>query len=136
MRPFLKSREGGAALEFALLAPICLSLLFGAIAMGVAAWDKNIIQGVAYETARCVALSATPCSTVPSGCDSTVPGICFATTRAADRGLSSVRPSDVALDPGATINGMNFTTVAITYQFRLAGYSIALTGYSAFPNGG
>ena len=136
IRPFLKNEEGSAALEFAIIAPLSLSLLFGAVTLGVAAWNKNIVQGVAYETARCVALQASACSAVPAGCDSNVPGVCFATSRATDRGLTNLRTSDVTLNAAATINTVTFTTVGITYQFNMVGYHLALTGYAAFPNGG
>jgi hypothetical protein len=132
---FFTDASGSAALEFTILAPVSVSLVFGAIALGFAAWNKNVLQEVAYETARCVALSGPSCATVSNGCDSNVPGFCFAIQRAADRGMG-LKSTEITLNANATIGGFSFTTISITYPFNVAGYRVPLSAYATFPNGG
>ncbi|WP_245653427.1 TadE/TadG family type IV pilus assembly protein [Sphingomonas pituitosa] len=63
MRPrLLADRRGATAIEFGLLAPVFLLLLFGLIEMGRLLWVKQVLTETAYSAARCGAL-ASPCKT-------------------------------------------------------------------------
>ncbi len=56
-------RRGATALEFALVAPVLLLLLFGCIEYGRMMWTWQALQLAGDQTARCVAIGGTACST-------------------------------------------------------------------------
>ena len=51
-------RKAVTALEFALVAPVVLVLIFGSLELGLIWWTKNALQMTAAITARCVALGS------------------------------------------------------------------------------
>jgi Flp pilus assembly protein TadG len=61
-RPLASDAAGATAIEFALLAPVFLLLLFGLIEVGRLVWVKQVLTETAYSAARCAAL-ASPCKT-------------------------------------------------------------------------
>lgn len=134
IRAFLKDWRGAAAIEFALVVPVFLAFVFGGAVMGLAVWQRNILQNVAVDAARCVALGATACTTVAAGCGGAA-GACFAVQRAKDRGLPRLLTSQVSVDP-TNMNGTTFTTVVVRYPFNVAGYGMTLVASASFPNGG
>lgn len=132
-RRFCGDASGSAALEFALVAPLFLAFVFGGLALGTAVWQRNILQNVALDTARCVSLRASPCMKAAEGCAAGA-GQCYAVQRARKRGLRALRESQVTVDAAAVVDNASFTTVALSYPLILAGYSIALTASASFPN--
>lgn len=52
--------RGATAIEFALLAPVFLLLLFGILEVGRLVWVKQVLTETAFSAARCGALGA-PC---------------------------------------------------------------------------
>lgn len=60
----LRERCATTALEFALIAPVLCSLIFGALELGLNLWTKNALQLTAAITARCISLGS--CSTPAS----------------------------------------------------------------------
>lgn len=132
---FARAADGTTSLEFALVVPLISMFLFGGLVLGVAAWERNVLQDVVAEAARCIAVAGTACSTVPADCGGSA-SVCYAVTRAKARGLSSLQASQVSVDPNASINGTPFTTVSANYPFSLVGYSMTLSATASFPNGG
>lgn len=58
-------RRGAAVIEFALLGPLALAMLFALIEGGRIYWIKQTLDEVAYSTARCISVSST-CATSAS----------------------------------------------------------------------
>lgn len=58
-RALARSRAGVAMIEFALLAPVMLAMLFGLIEGGRMYWIKQTLNEVAYATARCMSVNTT-----------------------------------------------------------------------------
>ena len=56
MRRLLQSRRGAAALEFALVAPLLLTMLAGTVEMARWGWGAAALRSAAAEGARCVRL--------------------------------------------------------------------------------
>lgn len=135
MHRFAREVRGSTSMEFALVAPLFVAFLFGGLVLGVAAWQRNVLQDVASESARCIAVGGTACATAAAGCVGTA-SACFAVQRANERGLRSLQVDQVSVDANASVNGTAFTTVSVTYPFSVAGKRLPLTATASFPNGG
>ena len=109
MRALLADTRGAAALEFAFASTALMLLVFGVAEVGRMVWTRQALQGAAAETARCLAIGSVNC---PSGA-------AYAGTAAANRGISDVQTSMVAVaasDPCGSTSG-NFTKVTIAYPY-------------------
>ncbi|MFD1788755.1 TadE/TadG family type IV pilus assembly protein [Sphingomonas floccifaciens] len=60
---FLTDTKGAAALEFAILAPVFLFLIFCLIQFGLVVWTQAAIQHGASAAARCGAVNSSLCGT-------------------------------------------------------------------------
>lgn len=134
MRRLIRDRSGASAVEFALVAPFLMALMFGGMVMALGIWTGNLLQETSQEAARCIAIGSSACATVSAGCDSSSPGVCYAETVAANRGLSPLPASNITVSSNVMSGGVSFTTVKITYPFSMIGYSYTLVGYGSFPN--
>jgi Flp pilus assembly protein TadG len=67
-------RRGTTALEFALVAPALMLLLFGCIEFARLLWTQQALQLAGDQTARCVAISGTACATPSTYAISTAAG--------------------------------------------------------------
>jgi hypothetical protein len=114
IRHFCRERRGAVALEFAIIATVFLTLVLGAIELGLLYWTKNGLQLTAAMTARCVALgySCTDAASTKSYATTmaeswVVPGV-----------IGNVSPPTYAQqcysDPGTKTN---FAMVTITSSF-------------------
>lgn len=59
-------RAGSTSLEFGLIGGTLLVMCIGTIDLGLLLWSQEVLQLAATETARCVALGASPCATPAS----------------------------------------------------------------------
>lgn len=122
-RNLLRTCDGTTTLEFAFAAVALVLVVFGGAEMGRMVWTQQVLQAAATETARCLAIGSANC---PDG------GI-FAATAAANRGLSGVQTSNVAIsanDPCGAAAG-TYTRVTINYAF-----TAVVPAYVPVPAGG
>lgn len=133
IRRWLKEQSGVAALEFAMVAPVLIGLMLGALGLGVAIWYKNILQSAALDSARCIALSSPVCMTPKDDCASG-PAVCYAVATGRSRGLGSLKPEHVSVDSLATMGSKTFTAVKIDYPYGLLGYQFTLSVAARYPN--
>lgn len=102
--------RGATAIEFALLAPVFLMLLFGIIEIGRLIWVKQVLTETAFSAARCAAL-ASPCKT-------TADVQSYAVARGLRWGLR-VDGSQTAYTASTTCDG-NSGSVQVTIQYAFA----------------
>jgi Flp pilus assembly protein TadG len=58
-----KGRGGNAAVEFALILPVFISLIVGVMEVGRILWIQNTLQQAVEAAARCATVNATTCGT-------------------------------------------------------------------------
>jgi Flp pilus assembly protein TadG len=140
-RWFRGDRSGSTTLEFALVAGILVTMLFGTTELGLLMWTRNVLQSTASLTARCVALGSSLCATPTQQ-------VQFAVNAAQQWGLpgiitTNVAQHDVTVTAVATsCNGIaagSVTTVLITSPFWATGIlpppfsNVTLTTSSCYP---
>jgi len=120
LRRRMRSERGAAAVEFALVLPLLVLLVFGIAEFGRAFYIQSTISGAAREGVRRIAL-ADPSDPTGTGAATTALG-----------GLTgaSLNPGSTCPDPpGATPPNTTFTiTYPFTFVTGLFGSSITLTG--------
>ena len=100
---------GAAILEFALLAPVFLMMLFGIIEFSRLAWTRQTLDEVAFSTARCMS--------VETSCGTTDMQRSYAISRAADYGIA-LSAANVTISGNASCNGYGASnTVTISKSF-------------------
>ena len=122
-RSLLAGRDGTTAVEFALASMALVLFVFGAVEMGRMLWTQQVLQSVATDTARCLAIGSGNC---PDGGS-------YAVSAAVKRGLNDVQSAEVAVslnDSCGSAVGL-FTKVTITYPF-----APVLPAYIPSPAGG
>jgi Flp pilus assembly protein TadG len=129
-KTFLRCIRGGAAIEFAIVAPVFLGLLMGVMEYCRVIWTVQTLNSVAFSTARCATYSTT--------CNSTSTIQTYAVQQAQGFGLS-VSASGVVYATNTTCNGnsaQNKVTVSYTLNSPLAGFAPAfpatVTGTGCF----
>ena len=105
-------RRGASVIEFALLAPIFIMMLIGAIEGGRMMWTRQTLEEVAQSTARCMG--------VYQGCGTDSAARTYAANRATDYGITTTT-SNVTVNQAATCKGQaDSKLVTITNQFDSA----------------
>lgn len=133
-RQLLKRRGGAAAVEFAIVFPLFVLVIFGGLAFGVGMLNLNALQSVAAQSARCIAISGSACTVPVSGCTDT-PQLCYIEQLAARQGLGQLRANQITIIPAYLVGAASFTRVQLAYPMSLAGYSFSLSATAQFPNG-
>ena len=109
MRRISSCEKGATVVEFALLAPVFLTFLFGTIEGSRIMWTKHTLDEVAFATARCMSVS--------TACETQGAQQAFARDRAADYGID-IALADVTLKANADCRGFpDSSRVTITHQF-------------------
>lgn len=113
-----RSRSGASAVEFALVMPAFLLMLFGIVEFGRLFWTSHALHETAIATARCMGIPQLECE--DGGAYSTSKVITFAETKAAGW-FVNLDPASIALDHNASCYGLaGFSQVNLTYQFTTA----------------
>lgn len=103
-------RRGTTAVEFALLAPVFLSMLMWIVEGGRMLWMKQSVAEVAFSTARCMSVS--------TACDTATKQKTYAVTRAAGYG-QTVLSANVVSVANTTCNGVaGMSQVTVTAAFN------------------
>jgi len=135
IRRFHDDRDGVAAIEFAITAPLMLMTTILGIGCAMLVWHWNSLQSVARTTARCVALNSVLCEQVPAGCASSDAGVCYALAQVKELSFNqSLTSSQITINRNDSLDGTAMTTVSITQPVSLLLTSYTLTATSSFPN--
>jgi Flp pilus assembly protein TadG len=96
IRALVGARRGSTAVEFAILAPVLLTLMFGGLEYARMMWTWQALQIAGDQTARCVAIGGTAC-TAPST---------YAVTTASTYGATGLVAANATIvnTPGAVTN--------------------------------
>ncbi|WP_239805393.1 TadE/TadG family type IV pilus assembly protein [Croceicoccus hydrothermalis] len=131
IRALLVDEAGAAVIEFALLAPIMIMMIFGVIETGRLFWTQHTIDEVAYSTARCISVSLT--------CEDIETRGTYAKERAAAYGIAVPADRIVASDTGTCKGFAESHSVRIEVPFRSVlselapGFPQTLTARACFP---
>jgi len=107
-RRFIATRRGATAVEFALIAPIFLILVFGIFEMSRAMWIKAALQFAVEEAARYAIVNS-------SATTSTL--VTYAQTQFTNSGLSAVGVTFTATQD--TVSSVNYMSVTGSYSFSV-----------------
>lgn len=136
---------GAAIIEFALVAPMFLALVFGSIEYGRLLWTQQALQQAAIAGARCMAIAQgaiQSSSCAAGGSYSAASTKSYIETIASGWGLS-VTDLDIALNNAATCGGASgLSQVTVTNTFNtpvpqivlLASAGTSLTATACYPN--
>jgi Flp pilus assembly protein TadG len=138
-RRLLDAQGGGSAVEFAMLIPLLLLVIFGILEFGQYLWTSSVMQQTAVQTARCMGVLQSQCAS--SGVYSSSNSQSYGQTVAAGYGLA-LATSNFTLSKSASCAGVTgFSQVTVTYRFyasvpvvtaMLGG--LPLTATACFPN--
>lgn len=124
------STRGATVIEFAMLAPIFIAMLFGVMEGGRLFWARQTLNTVATATVRCMSVS--------SSCNTAATQQSYAVARAQGYGLR-ITAAQVTPTAATTCKGQaNSNQVQITANFRsaLRGFvplPTTLTSTACFP---
>ncbi len=123
---------GATVVEFALVAPVFLSMVFLTLEGGRMLWLKQGLQDVAFSTARCIAVD-------PVNCDTDAKRKSYAVSRAATTRII-ISASDVVIQANQTCDGnagQNKVSVTKAFNSPVNGFFPAapttLTSHACFP---
>lgn len=123
-----KCTRGASAVEFALVAPLLLLMLFGTIEYSRLFWTQHVLHETAISTARCMAVPQTEC--MLDGSADQAKTAAFARQSARAMGVL-LDMGNVELDFSAECQGLGgFSVVTLMTQFDspLAGLVTSLAG--------
>jgi Flp pilus assembly protein TadG len=139
------ARDGATAVEFALVLPMFLMLVFGAVEFGRLLWTKQALQETAIAGARCVAIAqgsnrtSSPCAA--SGSYSAANATSYIQQVASGWGLS-LPNSGINADPAGSGGCAGLSQVTLTSTFTsvvpslvlLSTGGITLSASACYPN--
>ncbi len=136
----VRCRGGTTAIEFALVLPAFLGLIFGTVEYGRLLWTREALQEVATAGARCMAVRASNCAS--GGSYSASNTTSYIQNLAADWDLS-LPSANITLAYGTTCAGASgFSSVSVTTTFKsvvpkimmLPGNGTTLDASACFPD--
>lgn len=122
-------RRAVTTLEFALVAPVFMILLWGSIEFARMAWTQQALQVAGDQTARCVAIGGAACTNA----------VTYATGTAVDHGAFGLLGSGVQVDTvtngtvGAGVCRPPIGNLAIRIRLSLSFTSVASTVIPVLP---
>ena len=141
LRTLERSRDGAAAVEFALVAPMFLALLFGTFEFGRALWAQQALQEIAISGARCMALPQSACASAGTHIYNAARTMTYIQQVANQWGVSlssgNIDQNNSANCGGAS--GFSKVSVAVAFQSAVPNLvnmlgGIPLTATACFPN--
>lgn len=140
------ARRGVAALEFAVVAPVLMMLMFGILEFGRLLWTMQGLQMTAASAARCMGILASSCAS--GGAYSSDNTTSYIENTANAWGISLTSSNLVLLTRDSTNSAcapatstLTISEVTITYTFQTAVPGLlsmlssnALQGHACFPN--
>jgi Flp pilus assembly protein TadG len=119
----LKAREGTTAMEFALIAPALILILFGTVEFGRLLWTQAALHFAVEEAARCASVT---------------PGVCGTSAQITAYAASSVSPLGIASTAFTSTSPScgHQVSAAFNYQFVVTGlfpFTPTLTAQACFP---
>ncbi len=132
---------GTTPIEFALVAPLFLALIFGCIEYGRLLWTEQALQETAMAAARCMAILQTACAT--SGNYYSASNTQSYVQTLGDQWGVTIPSSGITLTPNTTCGGVTgFSQVSIASTFtspvsafvHISASGISLTATACFPN--
>ena len=144
LRSLGRSQYGATLVEFALVTPVFLALLFGTLEFGRALWTQQALQETAIAGARCMALPQTNCATPPTYNYSSTMTTTYIQTIANQWGVALPSES-ITQNPGSSPNNCGasgFSAVTLTFTFQsvvpyltnIPTGGIPLSATACFPN--
>ncbi|MGP4727592.1 TadE/TadG family type IV pilus assembly protein [Agrobacterium deltaense] len=116
IQKFRKSRSGASAVEFALVMPVFLLMLFGMIEFGRLFWTSHALHDVAIATVRCMGIPQMECE--DGDMYSASKATAFARTTAAGW-FVALDTASITLDHDVSCHGLaGFSQVKITHEFK------------------
>lgn len=112
------NRRGSAALEFAMVAPALLLLLFGIVEYARLIWTWQALQLAGDQTARCVAIGASACATPSSYAVTAATG--FGALGLTSAGVTVTTVSHAAGNPASCSPPVGNTAAKITLSLVFA----------------
>jgi Flp pilus assembly protein TadG len=140
LRSLARASAGATAVEFAMVLPMFLMLVFGTIEFGRVLWTRQALQETAVAGARCMAILQSSCAS--GGAYSSSGTTSYIQNVASGWGLS-VPTSGISLNNAASCGGTSgFSQVTLTSTFtsvvpkivQLAAGGTTLTASACFPN--
>jgi Flp pilus assembly protein TadG len=135
-----RAQHGAVLVEFALVAPVFLMLLFGVIEFGRALWMQQALHQTAIVGARCMALPQSACASAATY-DSTKTMTYI--QQAANQWGLSLSNADIVQNNAANCGGQSgFSEVSVSIIFQsvvpqllnIRSGGIPLTAAACFPN--
>lgn len=125
----IQNKDGGAAVEFAIILPILLLIVFGIINFGVLMYDQAVITNAAREGARWAAINAQVDQASGSACSSGTIGSTNPCEVANQYAKNYLITFGTSAGPTTTFTG--FTTPKELMEVRV---QYTYTGIGWFPN--
>lgn len=118
----LRCRGGIAAVEFALVAPALLLLVFGIVEFGLALWKLNALHYSVETAARCASINAVTCPTADQ-----------VQAFAAGSASAGFDPSVFQVELGVGCGNQVSASYTMPLYIPFANYSVTLTAQSCYP---
>ena len=140
-RRLRRAQDGAAAVEFALVAPMFLALLFGTFEFGRALWVQQALQEIASSGARCMALPQSACASAGAHTYNAARTMTYIQQVANQWGVAlpngNIDQNNSANCGGAS--GFSKVSVAVAFQSAVPNLvnmlgGIPLTATACFPN--
>jgi len=118
--------HGSSSAEFAIVAPVAISLILGSLGLSMLLWTSSSLHAAVEAAARCYAIGAAHSNT--TACSTTANAVTYATSKYAGPNLSPVFTA-AATGCGHTVTG----DVTFPLNTGLINLSIPLKASSCFP---
>ena len=136
-------QSGATAVEFAVVAPVFLALLFGTLEFGRALWTQQALQETANAGARCMALPQSDCASAGSPPTYNATNTTSYIQQVANQWGVSLPSASITQDNAASCGGTTgFSQVSLAFTFtsvvpnlvNISSGGIPLSATACFPN--